>query len=293
MNEFKNKFIRRDVPYKYGFFPQIPSSSKKDSVFILADGCEEDIIVKDTTTVRQIRKGKYSRLIEVVTMPYMQELNITSPSREATISFDVYVKVIIQVDKPLEFWKNSNIDIDQYIKNTLYRDVKRITGKYSVLDYGELDDKLAELSLCETKDETMGIGYRISAIIAQPGEQALEYVKRYEKQRLEADLNESARNQGSRYMLGMEEALRAEVASGNITEREALETFERYQHNRRAEKLDYYKELRKEGFITDKDVRDQSKSEMGNCKNVSIEEKEHKNMAIADTEAASFYKEEK
>lgn len=292
MNEFENQLIKKEETYENSFFPQIPNYRKRGSAFILTNGYGNDIVVDETVTTRQIRKGKYTLLVEISTLPYMKEIRFTSPSRDAAYSFDIYVKAVIQVKDPLAFYENRNLDVDAYFDNIFSMDVRKITKGYSILNYSGMDDELIhKLSSCETIDETTGFSYKISAVTAQPGEQAKEYVKRYGKQRLDAELKENARNQGKHYSLNIEEVLMAEVADGKITEREAYEKITEYQMSSREEHQQYIEGLRNKGFITDKDAREQFKTEMQYSKNLKLEDSREKEKSIR-TGLREFYEEE-
>lgn len=256
MNEFENKLIKKEEPYQNGFFPQIPNYRKRGSAFILTNGCNDDIIVDDTTTAKQIRQGKYSLLVEISTLPYTKEIRFTSPSKETDYSFDVYVKAVIQVNDPLLFYENKNLDVDAYFDNLFSLDVRRITRKYSILDYGGMDDELTrKLSSYDTIDEPTGFSYRISVVAATPGAKAQEYVHQFGKQQLDAELKRSARELISSFTGSYEEAIMTEVAEGKLSEAEAILKIQEYGESSFENHVSRLDELREKGFITDKDAR--------------------------------------
>ena len=105
MTEFENALILQDQPYQTGFFPKIPNFRKEGSAFILTGGANDDLLVTDRTTTKELRQGKYTRLVEISTRPYLQEVNFSSPSKEAAYSFAVYIKAVIQVQRPITFYE--------------------------------------------------------------------------------------------------------------------------------------------------------------------------------------------
>ena len=129
MNEFYNKLIINDVEYEYKFFPQVPNYKKQGVAYILAEGIDDDIVVDERTSTKQIRRGKYRRLIEISTSPYLKEIRFESASKEGSYTFDIYVKAVIQVKDPIVFYHNRNLDVDAYFTNMFTLDVRKITRK--------------------------------------------------------------------------------------------------------------------------------------------------------------------
>lgn len=163
MTEFENALILKDEPYQAGFFPKVPNFRKEGSAFIFGGGINDDLLVTDRTTTKELRQGRYTRLIEISTRPYLQEIHFLSPSKETAYSFSVYVKAVIQVQKPITFYVNRNLDIGAYFENLFSMDVRKITRKYSILDYDDMDEELTKkLSTYDNFDESTGFSYRIS-----------------------------------------------------------------------------------------------------------------------------------
>lgn len=256
MNEFENKMIVKDEAYQKSFFPTIPNFGKKGSAFILTGGTGDDIVVNEHTTAKEIRRGKYTRLAEISTLPYMKEIRFHSPSKENAYSFDVYVKAVIQVDNPIVFYQNKNIDVDAYFDNLFSLDVRKITKCYSILDYDGMDEELTrKLSSYNTIDEATGFSYRISVVDATPGEKAQQYVYQFSKQQLDAGLKNNARKLAASYSTIYEEAVMTEVAEGKISETEAILKIEEYKNMSFDNQVKRLEELRDKGLITDSEVR--------------------------------------
>ncbi len=257
MNEFENGLIIRDEAYQNGFFPKVPKVGKRGSAYILTGGCANDIIVDDHTTSKQIRQGKYTRLVEISTLPYIKEIRFQSLGKEMHYSFEVYVKAVIQVRNPITFYENRNIDVDAYFENLFSLDVRRITRKYSILNYAGMDEELTQqLSSYNTVDEATGFEYQISVVDATPGENAQEYVQKYGKQQLDAEMKKNARNLTSSFSADYKVAVMTEVAEGKLSELEAIQKIKEYENSNFEEKVNYLDELRKKGFITDSETNE-------------------------------------
>ena len=256
MTEFENKLIIREEDYKTGLFPVIPKFDKRGSAFILTGGICEDIVVDKHTTTKEIRQGKYTKLVEISTLPYLREIRFNSPSKENAYSFNVYVKAVIQVEDPILLYHNKNLDVDAYFENQFSLDVRKITKGYSILSYDGMDEELTQkLSSYSTVDEATGFAYRISVVDASPGEQAWEYVQKFSQQKLDAQLKNDAKNLSKSYGKSYKEAVLAEIAEGKITEAEAVLKIEAYQNERFDNQVKHIETLRENGFITDKDAR--------------------------------------
>ena len=257
MDEFYNKLILKEEDYKNGLFPQIPNYRKQGSAFILTDGINDNLLVDGYTTTKDIRQGKYSKLVEISTASYMEEIRFESASKESSYTFQVYVKAVIQVKDPIIFYNNKNLDVKSYFTNMFSLDVRKITRKYSILDYDGMDEVLTEkLSSYNNVDTSTGFEYRISVVDAEPSSTANEYVRKNDKNRLDTELRNNARELSNSVTLDYEEAVRTEVVRGNLSEEEAIlkiQEFKRADYeNQRKQILD----LRGDGLITDARARD-------------------------------------
>ena len=256
MNEFENKLIIKDEAYQSGFFPRIPSFGKRGSAFILTGGCNDDIIVNERTTTKQIRQGRYTRLVEISTLPYTKEIRFNSSSKETAYSFDVYIKAVIQVNDPILFYENKNIDVDAYFDNLFSLDVRRITRLYSILDYDGMDTELTEkLSSYNNIDASTGFSYRISVVAASPGEKAQDYVHKYSTQQLDIGLKNNARKLAASLAKTFEDAIMTEVVEGKLSEAEAILKIQEYKNANFDGQIKRIEELREKGFITDKEAK--------------------------------------
>lgn len=260
MNEFYNKLILKDEEYKNGLFPQIPNYRKQGSAYILIDGINDNILVDEHTTTKEIRQGKYKRLVEISTSPYMEEIRFKSASKETSFTFDIYVKAVIQVKDPIVFYNNKNLDVTSYFTNMFSLDVRKITRKYSILDYDHMDEELTEqLSSYNNVDISSGFEYRISVVDAEPGEESIEYVKQSNKQNLNIELKSKARKLIGSVAVDYEEAVRTEIVEGKLTEEEGLLKIQQFKLADYEGKRKQISELRSDGLISDTNARDMIK----------------------------------
>lgn len=256
MNEFYNQLILRDSEYECSFFPQVPNYRKQGVTYILTEGVNDDIVVDDKTWSKQIRRGKYRRLVEIATNPYLKEIRFKSASKERSYTFDIYVKAVIQVKNPIVFYNNKNLDVDAYFTNMFTLDVRKITRKYSILDYDGMDEELTnKLSSYNTLDESTGFEYRISVVDAEPGVEAIEYVKRNDKQNLDAELKKKARDLVKDVATDYENAVRTEVIEGKISETEAILEINRFRNADYEDRLNQVVDLRERRLISENDAR--------------------------------------
>lgn len=256
MNEFQSELVKKDEPYQCGLFPQIPNFRKDGSAFILTGGCNDDLLVTERTTNRDIRQGRYNRLVEISTRPYMTEVRFTANAQEQAYSFDVYVKAVIQVVDPITFFRNRNIDVDAYFHSLFSIDVKQITRQYSILNYDGLDKELTrKLSAYNNIDASTGFSYQVSIVDAEPGSAAREYVSRASKQQLEASLRSQAGILAKNLTYDYAEAVMMEVADGKISLQDAILKIEEHKDDRFDRTLDNAESLMDKGLLSEKEAK--------------------------------------
>ena len=252
MNEFQNKLLLKDEPYQCGLFPQIPNFRKDGSAFILTDGCNDDLRITERTTSREIRQGRYTRLVEISTRPYLTEIQFNATAQEQAYSFDVYVKAVVQVVDPITFYRNRNIDVDAYFNKLFSIDVKQITRQYSILNYGGLDRDLTQkLSAYNNVDSDTGFSYQVSMVDAEPGAEAREYVSRASKQQLEASLRSQAKALATTLTSDYAEAVLMEVAEGKLSYEAAILKIEQHKDSRFDKVVDDAVKLIDKGLLSE------------------------------------------
>lgn len=209
-------------------------------------------------------------------------------------SFEVYVKAVIQVRDPITFYENRNIDVDAYFENLFSLDVRRITRKYSILNYIGMDEELTQkLSSYNTVDEATGFEYQISVVDATPGENAQEYVQKYGKQQLDAEMKKSARNLSGSFSVDYKEAVMTEVAEGKLSELEAIQKIKEYENSNFEENVNRLDELRKKGFITDSETNERIRPVLNGIWMKDEPYRQERNSGQVDTSGMDeFYEEE-
>lgn len=248
-------FILKDELYQNGMFPKIPEHHKRGSWFLLTDGINDDIIVSDNTTVRQIRQGKYKRLVEISQNSFVVEHEFDSSCKETTYTFNVKVKAKVYVSDPIEFYSNNkSIDIRAFFNNQFSLDVGRITRKYSILDYNGIDDELISALTSNQVTDILnaGLSYQISTVVTQPNEAAKKILKEIDDMNIRKRTTAIASSiAGGNKNKTYSDAIWEEAAKGNISDTEAIEKIEEYNKKSNEEKLETIKDLLKEGLISE------------------------------------------
>lgn len=292
MNKFENELIIKEEVYQNGLYPKVPKSEKHGIALVLTGGCKDDIVVSDNTTVKQIRQGKYTQLVEISTRPYIKEIRFNSPSKEKYYSFDVYVKGVIQVNDPIIFYENKNLDVDAYFDNLFSLDVKKVTRKYSILNYEGMDEDLKQtLSAC-TVDESTGFIYQISVVDASPGEEAQEYVRKYEKMLLDRTMRDRAKNMAESLTTSYEDAIRIEVIEGKLSEADAILKVDEYKKLNYDEQVKRLGELSEKGIISESDFRKYVRPALTELTPFRIESDDTKQDTMKEFVMDEFYIEE-
>lgn len=251
------------VEYKNGLFPQIPNYHKRDSWFLLTEGITDDIIVDDRTTVREIRRGQYKRLVEISrnTLVYPHEFN--SNCRETSYTFKVMIKANVYVNDPIKFCANAkNISVKDFLNNQFSLDVKAITRKYSILNYNGIDEELTRvLTASVVSDDTSGLTYQVITVMTEPNEEAMKILKNRGDMTIKHEMTMAAGEIAMHHKTKTyADAIWEQAAQGIITDVEAIRSIEEYEKQNDNEKFNMLLKLRDEGFITDADISDQAQS---------------------------------
>lgn len=249
------------VEYKCGMFPKIPNYRKHDSWFLLTDGIMNDIVVDDRTTVKDIRRGQYKRIVEISrsTLAFVHTFN--SNCSETSYTFQVTVKANVHVNDPIKFCANiRNISVRDFLNNQFSLDVRRITRKYSILNYNGIDEELTRVLTASTvSDDTSGLSYQIITVMTEPNDEAMKILKNRDEMAIKHEMAMVAgKIAGLNKTKSYSDAIWEEAAKGNITDVEAIQHIEEYERKNANEKLTMLLKLRDEGIIGDLDVSTQS-----------------------------------
>lgn len=245
------------VEYKCGMFPQIPNYHKRDSWFILTEGVMDDIVLNDRTTVKDIRRGQYKRLVEISRNTLAFSHTFDSNCRETSYTFKVTVKANVYVNDPIKFCANvRNISVRDFLNNQFSLDVKGVTRKYSILNYNGIDEELTRVLTASTvSDDTSGLSYQITTVMTEPNDEAKKILKDRDDMEIRNKMTEIA---GEIAVLSKTktyaDAIWEEAAKGKITDVEAIQRIEEYERIGTNEKLLMLLKLRDEGIISDTDI---------------------------------------
>ena len=161
-------FITRDEAFENGLFPRKPTQ-KPGSAFVLAGGREPPAIVSNKLAISDIRRGKFDRVVEILTNPYSMVIHMDAISKDAPFQFDVNVKVSVQVMDPLVFFAAQVKDVPSALASALHAAVRRVAKQYSIRDCNMLDEALfAALPQKEVYDGNTGMQYHVADIETTP-----------------------------------------------------------------------------------------------------------------------------
>lgn len=250
------------IEYKCGMFPQIPNYHKSGSWFLLTDGILDDIVVNENTTVKEIRRGRYKRLVEVSRKILEFSHTFNSNCQETSYTFKVMIKANANVNDPVKFYANiKNISVNDFLNNQFLLDVKGVTRKYSILNYSGIDEELTRVLTSSTViDDISGLSYRITNVMTEPNDEAIKILKSRDEMTIKHKMSEEAGEiaRGNRTKT-YEQAIWEEAARGKLTDVEAIRLIEEYNRKNVEEKRNMLVRLIDDGIISDADVLEQSK----------------------------------
>lgn len=139
-------------------------------------------------------------------------------------------------------------------------DVKAVTRKYSILNYNGIDEELTRvLTASIVTDDTSGLSYQITTVMTEPNDEAMKILKNRDDMAIKHEMTKAA---GKIVELNKEktyaDAIWEEAAKGSISDVEAIQRIEEYEHKSKNEKLEMLLKLRDEGIISDMDISVQS-----------------------------------
>lgn len=251
------------VEYKNGMFPKIPNYQKRDSWFLLTEGVTNDIIVDDHTTVKDIRRGQYNRIVEISRNTLVFTHTFNSNCSETSYTFKVTIKANVYVNDPIKFCANvRNISVQDFLNNQFSLDVKSVTTKYSILNYNGIDEELTRvLTSSVVSDDTTGLSYQVTTVMTEPNDEAMRILKIRDDMSIKHKMTVAAgeiamTNKDKTYS----DAIWEEAAKGNISDVEAIRRIEEYTRQSDNDKINMLLKLRNEGFISDVAVSKQAQA---------------------------------
>jgi hypothetical protein len=256
------KFVLGDTKYQNSPFAKIPNHDQRSSWFLLTGGTLGDIIVivDERTTVKQIWRGRYTRLVEISKKVLPYEHEFASSCKETSYTFNVRVKAGVSVNNPVDFYYyQRDNDIRTFLNNQISLAVTRIMRGYSITEYSGIDDALTTaLTSSRVVDQTTGLSYQIQSVITEPNDDAKALLKKKDDMHIRAEMAQTASAIAQQSQeKSFEDAVREEVVQGYMTDMDAIRIIEDYQRKGYQERIDLLLKLRDEGFISDADMTTQ------------------------------------
>lgn len=224
------------MQYRNGFFPTVPNPIQNRAILLRSSLNQSVIQINEKVTPRDIRIGKYDERIEIDLSKTIEEVVVSSPSKDEPYLFDVTITVEIWVTDPMSFYLKQGSDVTEYLRLKLLPSIRSITKGASIIYYNDIDNTLlSTLSTDTFISHDIGISYKIIGILCIPDASAKEYInsitsskllEETEKQRIQTTTNIekfTAMKAGELTGIDMEIAIFKEVAEGKITTEEALE----------------------------------------------------------------------
>ncbi len=263
MESHSNIFISKILPFKNGLFVNKPIIEKSNMIYLLVDGKREDIVITERTSIKQIRDGKYTKMVEVINYPITKEIKVIAPAKESSYNFLITLNLTLEHTAPYLVLQNKNLIVEDYLHNLLSLEVRKITKLYSVLDFGMLGDQLSEKMMYPTQLEPdVGVKYRISSVTANLSDEALKFLRKQNDIEIEAEIKKTASSIGGSLILDYRNAIGAQIARGEISEEVAVFKIEEYERKHFQEKLDKFMKLVKDNIYTEAEVREYLRNQL-------------------------------
>ena len=252
--------------YKNGLFPTIPTEPDGIAI-ILTDGKFPPTRVDKTLSIRQIRKGSYSRLVRIATTVHQYDVYFNVPSENDPYQFAIHITMDVRVTDPLAFYNAQIDDVSIILKDNVYADVRRIAKGCAIKDYKTLDEDIldkVQIGSHEINDAQWGISYRVKDVEARPDKEGLAWIKRMTDHTLTVEEETHKANTSEALAkLSIEKAILGRVSVGELTMEQALHEIERQKRERGTnqindirEMISFIKDLREEDFFTDTQAAD-------------------------------------
>ena len=259
----RQMFIRSDGEYKNGLFPKIPNYLQDNAWYILTDGTRGDILINDRTTVNDIRNGHYRRLVLVSKTPEIVDHAFNTACKEMSYTLKIRIEAKVSVVDPIIYFHNiDRINIQTFLNTRFFVDVRRITKKYSILEYSEMEDELVEvLTMPTIEDDQSGLSYSISKVAVEPNEQAREVLKNIDDMHIRNKTYEVAGNMGeANKHKTYDDAVRESAALGKISHEDAIIKIEEYRRGHFERSLAELKQMLDDDVISQEQYREISQT---------------------------------
>lgn len=251
--------IASEMVYNGGLFPRIPDRIKgQDALLVNSQGIARK--VDDRLTTKDIRIGKYNKIVRISTVPNSLDIKLRAVSKNKPYEFIIMVGVEYHVTDSVVFYTNRKLyDVSDSISTALTRIINPIAKQYELTDDcidNALFDKLAG---CEYSLGALGITYSVHSADAEPSENATTFIKQMSDATLNVRVEQHKAVEAEKLTSrNMESAILTKVASGEVDMKTALETLSNLNRTEGLNKIEdierlieFVKNLLKNNLITD------------------------------------------
>ena len=236
--------ILREDSYSNGLFPSIPYI-KKGVATVLTNGKTPPVIVDTQLSTRQIRKGRFNRIVEISTILHSINLNFSVLSKNDPYRFDVTVKINVRIIDPIAFLSSQITDVPEALMMHFSPIIRRISKQGDILDYGSLEALIVQkLSEPDVFDDQSGITYTVIDAEVQPDATAMEYVRQITDHELNTRIERHKAD-----IMAEAISLKEKMKSGIVGQ----------QIDNMREMINFLDELRDKGILSDAEVAENVK----------------------------------
>lgn len=219
------ELIASEMVYNGGLFPKIPDRvNGQDTLLVNSQGIARK--VDDRLTTRDIRIGKYNKIVRVSTVPNSLDISLKAVSKNKPYEFIITIGVEYHVKDSVIFYMNRELhNVYDSISTALTRIINPIAKQYELTD-DCIDSALwNKLSGCEYHLEALGIIYSVHSADAEPSENATTFIKQMSDATLNVRVEQHKTVEAEKLTTrNMESAIMTKVASGEMDMKTALET---------------------------------------------------------------------
>lgn len=219
------ELIASEMVYNGGLFPKIPDRiNGQDMLLVNSQGIARK--VDDRLTTKDIRNGKYNKIVRISTVPNLLDISLKAVSKNKPYEFKITIGVEYRVKDSVVFYMNRELhDVSNSIRTALTRIINPIAKQYELTD-DCIDNALFDkLSGCEYSLEALGVIYSVHSADAEPSENATTFIKQMSDVTLNVRVEQHKVAESEKLTTrNMESAIMTKVASGEMDMKTALET---------------------------------------------------------------------
>ncbi len=219
------ELIASEMAYNGGLFPKIPDRvNGQDTLLVNSQGIARK--VDDRLTTKDIRNGKYNKIVRISTVPNSLDISLKAVSKNKPYEFIITIGVEYRVKDSVVFYMNRELyDVSDIISTTLTRIINPIAKQYELTDDCIDNALFNKLSGCEYFLEALGIIYSVHSTDAEPSENAATFIKQMSDATLNVRVEQHKAVEAEKLTArNMESAIMTKVASGELDMKTALET---------------------------------------------------------------------